>query len=202
MPRERYGKIYYSGDEAADKLRVPFGTIWRHVRDAELHITQLDVFRDGKSLYISQSSLRRIFDQELADDNLHPAPGGSAPKPSRSDEAVVQFYSCFISYSHTDQPFAFRLHNTIEGCGVRCWLDVKQLLPGDPIDTVFEVIRRWDKVLLCCSEQALNSWWVDNEIRAVLEKEEQLSKQPFLSRICGGILVPGGVPSCDRAQFP
>ena len=24
----------------------------------------------------------------------------------------------------------------------------------------------------------------------------------FLSRICGVILVPGGVPSCDKGQFP
>ena len=25
---------------------------------------------------------------------------------------------------------------------------------------------------------------------------------PLLSRICGEILVPGGVPSCDKGQFP
>jgi hypothetical protein len=34
-----------------------------------------------------------------------------------------EFYSCFISYSHADQPFAHRLHDQLQGRGIRCWLD-------------------------------------------------------------------------------
>ena len=45
----------------------------------------------------------------------------------------IQFYSCFISYSHEDKPFARRLHDALQGQGIRCWLDEKQLLPGDDI---------------------------------------------------------------------
>jgi len=32
-------------------------------------------------------------------------------------------------------------------------------------------------VLLCCSESSLKSWWVDNEIGAAFEKEQQLMKE-------------------------
>jgi hypothetical protein len=94
------------------------------------------------------------------------------------NEQPIQFYSCFISYSHADKSFARRLHEMLQSRGVRCWLDEKQLLPGDDIyDEVDRGIRMWDKTLLCCSEHSLTSWWVENEIGTALEKEQQLTKQ-------------------------
>lgn len=90
----------------------------------------------------------------------------------------IEFYSCFISYSHADKSFARRLYDALQGRGIRCWLDEHQVLPGDDIfEQVDRGIRLWDKVLLCCSKDSLRSWWVDDEITKTYEKEQMLMRQ-------------------------
>lgn len=88
-------------------------------------------------------------------------------------EDGIQFYSGFISYSHADKEFAQRLHDRLQGEGIRCWLDEHQINPGDSLHpTIYEAIRVYDKVLLCCSETALQSWWVEKEFSRSIRKEE------------------------------
>lgn len=86
----------------------------------------------------------------------------------------IEFYSGFISYSHVDTSFARRLHDQLQARGIRCWLDEHDMKPGDRIlDVVNDAIRLHDKILLCCSESSLNSWWVKDEIRKAQDRERK-----------------------------
>jgi hypothetical protein len=90
----------------------------------------------------------------------------------------IQFFSCFISYSSLDKPFAVRLHQALQAKGIRCWLDEKHLLPGHDISRELERgIYLWDKFLLCASKNSLTSWWVEGEIKTTFEKEQALRKE-------------------------
>ncbi|HEV8582429.1 MAG TPA: toll/interleukin-1 receptor domain-containing protein [Thermoanaerobaculia bacterium] len=104
--------------------------------------------------------------------------------PSLLSSSAIEFYSCFISYSHEQSSFAKRLHDQLQMRGIRCWLDAHELLPGDDIyDMVDRGIRLSDKVLLCCSRGSLSSWWVNDEIGKALEKERQLQKERGLKAL-------------------
>lgn len=88
------------------------------------------------------------------------------------------YYSCFISYSHADKVFATALHDRLQDKGIRCWRDEHQILPGDDTrDAIDRGVSLWDKVLLCCSESSLNSYWVNTEIDKALEKEQALWRE-------------------------
>ena len=89
----------------------------------------------------------------------------------------IKYHSVFISYSSKDKDFARRLYDALQARGIRCWLDEHQILPGDRIrDAIDRGIKLWDKVVLCCSESSLESWWVEEEIERALKKEARIRK--------------------------
>lgn len=87
---------------------------------------------------------------------------------------VIQFYSCFISYSSKDQEFADRLHSDLQAKGVRVWFASHDMKIGARIrPTIDESIRVYDKLLLVLSEHSVSSQWVEQEVETALRKERQ-----------------------------
>jgi hypothetical protein len=86
----------------------------------------------------------------------------------------IQYYSCFISYSHKDEDFAQRLHADLQNKGVRCWFAPQDLpIGGKILDEIDAAIRLRDKVLLILSEQSINSDWVEDEVKTAFEEERK-----------------------------
>jgi uncharacterized protein YjbI with pentapeptide repeats len=89
----------------------------------------------------------------------------------------IDFYSCFISYSSKDQSFAERLYADLLSKGVRCWFAPEDLKIGDKFwHRIDESIRLYDKLLVVLSEYSVESEWVEREVIAALEKEQQHKK--------------------------
>jgi hypothetical protein len=85
---------------------------------------------------------------------------------------AIQFNSCFISYSSTDQRFSERLFADLQDKGVRCWFAPEHMKIGDPIrNRIDEAIRLQDKLLLVLSKGSIESQWVEQEVETALEKE-------------------------------
>ncbi len=86
--------------------------------------------------------------------------------------------SAFISYNSNDVQFAERLYTALQGRGVRCWWDKRDMAPGDIIDAGIQAgIKESDRILLCCSKNSLgDSAWVDAELEFAFERERKLHK--------------------------
>jgi hypothetical protein len=91
----------------------------------------------------------------------------------------LEFHSVFITHSSADRDFAETLHDALQERGIRCWLDEKQILPGDEVvDAGERGTKLWDKLILCCSESALrNSWWIETEIEKSLQREKEMERR-------------------------
>ena len=97
--------------------------------------------------------------------------------PSLTNQAI-QHYSCFISYSTTDQEFAERNHADLQNKGVRCWFAPHDLRIGKKIiDEIDAAIRLRDRVLLILSEHSINSDWVEDEVTAGFQEERKRGEE-------------------------
>ncbi len=97
--------------------------------------------------------------------------------PSLLNEPL-QFYSCFISYSHKDEKFAKRLHADLQDNGVRCWFAPEDMKIGDEMRSrIYEVIRIYDKLMLILSKESTRSSWVQKEVETAFEKEEKVKRK-------------------------
>jgi uncharacterized protein YjbI with pentapeptide repeats len=77
----------------------------------------------------------------------------------------IQVYSCFISYSATDQEVAERIHADLRTRGVRCHLAPHDVPPSAKIlDPSDEAIRLRDKVVLILSANAVANAWAEQEV--------------------------------------
>lgn len=91
----------------------------------------------------------------------------------RSDP-LIQFYSCFISYSSKDEEFANRLYTDLQRSGVRCWFAPEDMKIGDKIRHRIDVsIRLHDKLLLILSETSISRQWIEQEVETAFEKERE-----------------------------
>jgi uncharacterized protein YjbI with pentapeptide repeats len=90
----------------------------------------------------------------------------------------IQFYSCFISYSHRDEEFARRLFSRMRDAGLRVWYAPEEMKGGRKLhEQIFSAIQLHDKLLLVLSENSLRSEWVMSEIRRARKAEREENRR-------------------------
>jgi uncharacterized protein YjbI with pentapeptide repeats len=82
------------------------------------------------------------------------------------NEQVLQFYSCFISYTTKDETFAETLYKRLRDAHIRVWFASEDIKGGEKIHEQIEhAIQIHDRLLIILSEHSLQSEWVMTEIR-------------------------------------
>jgi CheY-like chemotaxis protein len=89
--------------------------------------------------------------------------------------------SCFISYSHRDEPFVKKLFRSLKAAGIDVWYAPANMKPGVKLHEEIETnIRLYDKLLLVISEYSMNSNWVSTELRTAFEEETRTGKRKLV----------------------
>jgi len=90
----------------------------------------------------------------------------------------IEFYSCFVSYSHHDEAFARRLHSRLRDEKLRVWVAAEDMRSGQRLyDQIDQAIRVHDRLLLVLSEWSMSSEWVKTEIRRARRREREEGRQ-------------------------
>ena len=91
---------------------------------------------------------------------------------------AVEFYSCFISYSHVDEEFVRHLYSRMRGASLRVWFAPEDIKGGRKIhEQIFSAIQVYDKLLIVLSEHSLQSEWVMTEIRKARKTEREENRR-------------------------
>lgn len=97
--------------------------------------------------------------------------------PSLVVAEPFQFYKCFISHSTKDHLFCDRLYDDLQSKGVRCWYFPEDARWGRPVwGEIDRPIKIYDKLILVCSKQSLNSPAVLRELERALQREDEEGK--------------------------
>jgi hypothetical protein len=92
---------------------------------------------------------------------------------------AIEFYSCFISYSHQDEEFSRCLHSRMRRENLRVWYAPENIKGGRKLhEEIFRAIQIHDKLLLVLSDNSMKSEWVMTEVRKArkVELEEKRRK--------------------------
>lgn len=99
-----------------------------------------------------------------------------------------RFHTCFISYSSKDEPFTEKLKKNLEKKKIRCWFFPDDAIWGkDVYDNIDIAITIYDKLVVICSKNSLNSEPVLREMERGLQKEK---KQKKMGRKTKRVLFP------------
>lgn len=89
-----------------------------------------------------------------------------------TSQQSIQFYSCFISYSHRDEEFAKRLYSRMRESHFRVWFAPEDIKGGQKIhEQIDKAIHAFDKLLIVLSNNSMESEWVNTELRCARKRE-------------------------------
>lgn len=97
----------------------------------------------------------------------------------------------FLSHSSVDKPKVRKLRNILKSHKIECWMDEKELLIGDSISKKIEsALECADFLVVCFSQQSIDSNWFNIEFRSVLSSQLQVNETKILPVVFDGSEPP------------
>lgn len=116
---------------------------------------------------------------------------------------TIEYYTCFISYTEVENEFSLKLYNDLQAEGIRCWKWKEDAKMGSTLmREIDEAIRTYEKLVVICSENSLQSQPVIREIERALQKEDDLRKHNKNAEVLFPIRLDDSIFSWDHYRQP
>jgi hypothetical protein len=113
------------------------------------------------------------------------------------------YHSCFICHSSKDQAFCDRLYSDLQTNGVRVWYFPEDAKWGEPVwGEIDSSIKKYDKLIVVCSENSLQSPKVLREIDRALEREDNERKNILFPISIDDYIFAKDAQGNDKWQLP
>jgi uncharacterized protein YjbI with pentapeptide repeats len=86
---------------------------------------------------------------------------------------AIQVFPLFISYSLSNSQFVDKLDEKLSKQGIRYWHDIREIAAGGTEHPVDSALLHDARVILILPEHALQSGWVEKEVKEVREMEKE-----------------------------
>ncbi|NQZ08958.1 MAG: CHAT domain-containing protein, partial [Algicola sp.] len=108
----------------------------------------------------------------------------------------------FLSHSSKDKAFVIKLRKVLEVQGIDTWMDSRELCIGDFLtDKITSAINDTSHFIVVLSHAALNSEWVDKEVKIALGKLDTLKVIALVFDDVGTVTVNRLIPK-DLLRLP
>ena len=110
------------------------------------------------------------------------------------DGTIDRQYDVFLCHNKLDKPIAKMLSGILRDRGIRPWLDVVDLTPGEPWQSeIVKAISACRTIIVLMGESGSGIWQIE-EVRLALSEAASLKKR----------VIPIGLPGVDRSRvvFP
>jgi hypothetical protein len=119
-----------------------------------------------------------------------------------SGQAPFDYYTCFISYSSSDQDFVEKLYKDLRKAGVFCWYAPESLKAGEKFPVrITEAVQSREKVLVVLSKASLKSDWVKKEVELARQKEGRGKREVLLPIRLDGAILNTTVDTSSKCSF-
>lgn len=114
---------------------------------------------------------------------------------------AFDYNSCFISYSGKDRNFIEKINADLQKAEVRCWFAPEEMKMGDEIrQRVDQLIRIHETLLLVLSKFSVESGWIQKEVEATLEEEQQRNRSFLFPILLDAACMTSGKPWIENLQ--
>ncbi len=105
-------------------------------------------------------------------------PASKTTESTRRNSSMVP--ALFISHSSQDDAFVRELQRALGDQGVSVWIDSRNLLPGGRLaPDITKAIDEASAFAVVVSPSALQSKWVDKEVRYAIKVQKQRGREKF-----------------------